>query len=160
MKIKGLIAEDFVNYKLPSMFIISSVCNWKCCKEQNIDISYCQNADLVSQKTLDISTERIYNMFVTNPITEAVVIGGLEPFDQIDEIIELIDYFRENKVFSPFVIYTGYYPTEIVSSLNRLKNYCNIIVKFGRFIPNSESKYDNVLGVNLISDNQYAEVIS
>jgi hypothetical protein len=36
----------------------------------------------------------------------------------------------------------------------------NIIVKFGRFIPDDEKRFDEVLGVELASHNQYAEVIS
>ena len=38
-----------------------------------------------------------------------------------------------------------------------LKKYKNIIVKFGRFIPNQEKQYDEVLGVYLASNNQYGE---
>ena len=160
MKLKDIIAEDFINYKLPSMFIISSTCNWKCCIEQGYDLSLCQNSALAQQKTLDISPEMIYNMYTQNPITSAIVIGGLEPIDQIDEVIEIIDYFRKNGEFSPFVIYTGYYPTEIPNALNRLKKYSNIIMKFGRFVLNSPHRYDDILGVELASENQYAEVIS
>ena len=33
----------------------------------------------------------------------------------------------------------------------------NIIVKFGRYIPDTDQRYDEVLGVILASDNQYAE---
>ena len=44
--------------------------------------------------------------------------------------------------------------------INILKQYPNIIIKFGRFKPNQKSHYDDVLGVNLISDNQYGEKIS
>lgn len=160
MRVKGIITEDFINYKLPSLFLISSTCNWKCCIEQGRDISLCQNSPLAQQKTLDISPEKIYNMYITNPITEAIVIGGLEPIDQIDEVIEIIDFFRKNKEISPFIIYTGYYPNEIQGEIQRLKNYNNITLKFGRYIPNSPHRYDDVLGVELASDNQYAEVIS
>ena len=39
-------------------------------------------------------------------------------------------------------------------------NFNNIIVKFGRFIPNQESHYDEILEVNLASPNQYARKIS
>ena len=39
-------------------------------------------------------------------------------------------------------------------------NFRNIIVKFGRFIPDQESHYDEVLGVNLASNNQYAKKLS
>lgn len=160
MKIKGLIAEDFTNYKLPSMFIITSQCDWKCCKEQGLDIGVCQNAPLVTQKAKEISIEAIYNAYITNDITKSIVIGGLEPILQITEIYELIKYFRDNGVEDDIVIYTGYYANEISFSLNKLAQYPNIIVKFGRYIPNRKQIYDNVLGVYLASDNQYAERIS
>jgi hypothetical protein len=41
--------------------------------------------------------------------------------------------------------------------LTFLKNFDNIIIKYGRFIPNQEQHYDETLGVNLASNNQYAE---
>ena len=44
MKIKGIIAEDFVNYKKPSMFIGFPTCTWKCEKECGIEM--CQNKGL------------------------------------------------------------------------------------------------------------------
>lgn len=99
-------------------------------------------------------------MFVNNPITKAIVIGGLEPILQIDEIITLIDLFRKQGEKSPFIIYTGYYSHEIKDELYKLKQYENIIIKFGRYIPNHNPHYDEVLGINLVSDNQYGEVIS
>ena len=37
------------------------------------------------------------------------------------------------------------------------RKYKNIIVKFGRYVPNQPAHYDEVLGVYLASDNQYAE---
>ena len=55
------------------------------------------------------------------------------------------------------VIYTGYNKDEIVSEINELKDFGNIIVKFGRFVPDQESHFDETLGVELCSPNQYAE---
>ena len=57
------------------------------------------------------------------------------------------------------IIYTGYNEEEISEYINILHNFSNIIVKFGRFIPNSLHKFDNILGVELASDNQYAKFI-
>ena len=37
------------------------------------------------------------------------------------------------------------------------KNFDNIIIKYGRFIPGQEKHYDKILGVYLASNNQYAE---
>ena len=35
-------------------------------------------------------------------------------------------------------------------------NYHNIIIKYGRYIPNDGKHFDRVLGVELVSNNQYA----
>lgn len=160
MRVKAIVAEDFINFKLPSMFITTCFCDWKCCTELGIDIGVCQNAPLAQSENKEIDDQTIYDQFVNNPITKAVVIGGLEPMIQINEVIDLINLFRNQGEDCPFVIYTGYYPNEIFEELNLLKKYKNIIIKFGRYIPNRPKKYDNILGIDLVSDNQYAEVIS
>ena len=160
MRVKAIVAEDFVNYKFPSMFITTCFCDWKCCAELGIDIGVCQNAPLAQSENKDIDNQIIYEQFIKNPITKAVVIGGLEPIIQINEVIDLINLFRTNGENCPFIIYTGYYPNEISKTLKHLKQYKNIIIKFGRDIPNRPKRYDDILGIDLFSDNQYAEVIS
>ena len=160
IKLKNVVMEDFVNYKSPSMFLVSAICDWKCCREQNMDIGVCQNAPLIQYPTKEIDNVYIYEHYISNPITKAIVIGGLEPMLQIDEVLNLIDYFRSHNEHSPFVIYTGYYPEEIKNELTKLKKYDNVIIKFGRYIPNDTTRYDEVLGITLASSNQYAEVIS
>lgn len=160
MKIKGLVDEDFVNFKLPCMFISIGTCNWKCCIETNIPVTVCQNSDLAKQKDIDIPIDEIFNRYISNPISEAIVIGGLEPMMQFEDVYDLIKYFRDKKVNDVFVIYTGYCPNEIQDKIENLKAFKNIICKFGRYVPNQEKHFDDVLGVNLVSDNQYGEVIS
>ena len=56
------------------------------------------------------------------------------------------------------VIYTGYTEGELKSNkmLDEIFSWYNITIKVGRYIPNSKSRYDKVLGVTLASDNQYA----
>lgn len=160
MRVKDILPEDFINYKLPSMFISTCFCDYKCCTELGLDIGVCQNAPLAQSDNIDIPDQTIYEHFANNPITKAVVVGGMEPMIQINEVIDLIKLFRNQEEDCPFVIYTGYYPNEIFEQLERLKQYKNIIVKFGRYIPNHQPIYDEVLGVTLASSNQYAEVIS
>ena len=58
------------------------------------------------------------------------------------------------------VIYTGYTEEEIKEQVGLLSKYTNIIIKFGRFVPDQESHYDDVLGIKLASPNQYARKIS
>ena len=160
MRIKGLQDEDFVNYKKPSMFIGTSMCDWKCCTEQCLDNSICQNSSLANSKTIDISVDEIYHRYINNPSTKSVVIGGLEPMLQFSDVLELIKIFRDNSCNDDIVIYTGYYKEEIADKIALLSKYKNIIIKFGRFILNQEKHYDEVLGVYLASNNQHAEKIS
>ncbi len=190
MRIKGITDEDFVNYKVPSMFIATATCSFKCDKEVGRPI--CQNSDLVKQPTIDVPANTIVERYLNNPITHAIVIGGLEPFDQIDDITELMHnlryefnpsyygprneydetYIQRNhpKALDPVVIYTGYTKEEFEDMLSEsceciddLRNsflWMNVIIKFGRYIPGQQPHFDPVLGVNLASDNQYAERIS
>lgn len=158
MKIKTLIDEDFTNYKKPSMFIGTTSCNWKCCKEQNLNIDMCQNSALAQSKTIEIPNEELVERYKSNLMTQAIVIGGLEPFDQYDDLYKLLLEFRKSNVKDDVIIYTGYNKDEIDGyKLITLSHLENIIVKFGRYIPNSTKTYDILLGVYLASENQYAE---
>lgn len=154
MKIKGLISEDFVNYKKPAMTIMFPHCNgFKCGAE------YCQNSPLSKTKNIELNISDIIIRYLNNPITESVVMQGLEPFDSWNDLVEFIDCLR---VFTDddIVIYTGYYKEEIADKIPLLSKYKNIVIKYGRYIPGQEKHYDKVLGVYLASSNQYAEKIS
>lgn len=169
MLIKGIIDEDFVNYKKPSMFINTSSCNFKCDKECGKPV--CQNSELAKAPNIEISNEEIIRRYITNPITEAIVFGGLEPFDSFDELCYFLgdfeNYYKGGHIHikeerPDIVIYTGYYPEEIKAKLrwikkNKTDKQINIIIKFGRFIPDKPHKYDELLGVELASDNQFAK---
>jgi len=159
MKLKTIIDEDFINYKKPSMMLATCQCDWKCLKDNNLDMSICQNSELAHQKTIEISNEKIIARYLNNPISQTLVIGGLEPFLQFKELLLLIHDFRE-KCEDEVVIYTGYYPSEIKKELKQLKEYSNIIVKFGRYDPTRLKIFDIVLGVWLASYNQFAIKIS
>lgn len=157
MEIKNLIDEDFCNYKKPSMFIGMPHCTFKCDKECGCNV--CQNSDLAKAPTIEIDDEEIIQRYISNPITEAIVFGGLESFDTFKELYGFIKIFRE-KSNDDIVIYTGYYPDEIKDKIEELKSVAvdtNIVIKFGRFIPNKPHRFDDVLGVELSSDNQYAK---
>lgn len=157
MKIKGIIFEDFVNYKKPAMVIEFPVCNFKCDKECGQQV--CQNSSLAKSPTHDISIDKIVLSYLRNPITEALVCQGLEAFDSKEDLYQLIKVFRKY-TDDDIVIYTGYTEEELFSEIEFLKRvYKNIIIKFGRFIPNRPSYYDETLGVFLASSNQYAKKI-
>ena len=158
MRIKTIKDEDFTNYKKTSMFIGTISCGGKCCKEANIPLSVCQNDSWRKANIINMPDEKIVERYLNNNLTSAIVFGGLEPFEQFNELWDFIHLFR-SKSTDPIVIYTGYNEDEISNEIKILSNYVNIIVKFGRYIPNSKSIKDEILGVTLASENQYARVL-
>jgi len=159
MRIKNLLDEDFVNYKKPAMFIGTGICDFKCFKELNLNPNQCINFSLGTEDFICIANSRLVKRYLKNQYTEAVVIGGMEPFLQFNELLELIEEFRRY-TDDPIIIYTGYYKDELKRQIKELKKFKNIIIKFGRYIPNDDEHYDDVLGIYLASSNQYAEQIS
>lgn len=157
MIIKGVQDEDFVNYKKPSMFISFPSCTWKCDRECGKKV--CQNGTLATTPNIEIGVKTIVDRYINNPITKAIVCGGLEPFDTWNDLQKFIIELRQ-KSQDDIVIYTGYKKEEISYAVDWLNLFPNIIVKFGRFVPDQQKHYDEVLGIYLASDNQYAERIS
>lgn len=181
MLLKGITDEDFVNYKVPSMFIATAFCSFKCDKENGQPV--CQNSRLARQSNIDISDDLILDRYKNNPISHAIVFGGLEPFDQFVQLFHLINKIRDADIIDDIVIYTGWNKDELerakwdayligpdgskqyfnsapLNCIQTLQRFQNIIIKYGRYIPGHQPHYDPVLGVNLASDNQYAERIS
>lgn len=158
MIVKYIIDEDFINYSKPAMFIGFPKCSFKCDIENGCQV--CQNSHIAKLPDVDILEEEIVKRYIDNPITNSVVIGGLEPFDTFAQLVDLILAFRKHTL-DDIVIYTGYTETEKYNEVYLcLGQFPNIYVKFGRYIPNQESHYDEVLGVKLASDNQYGVKIS
>lgn len=136
------------------MFIIFPKCSFKCDKEANCEI--CQNSHLAKEPIINYSVDKIVERYKTNPITKAIVCGGLEPFDTLDDLTNLISTIRRASD-DDIIIYTGYKEEEIFPVVeNLISKYKNIIIKYGRYIPNQKSKYDKILGITLASNNQYA----
>lgn len=157
MKIIDLIDEDFINYKKPSLFLALPFCTFKC--EKECGIQCCQNSSLAKQPIIEIPTEKLVRRYLENPISESVVMGGMEPLDSFDDVVEFISALRKCSD-DPVILYTGYYKSEIEDKIEQLQKFPNIIVKFGRFKPNEPHHIDPILGVELASTNQYAEKIS
>ena len=140
MVIKSFKDEDFVNYKKPLMFIITPTCSFKCDKENNCLM--CQNSHLVHEPTHQVETDILIRRYLENPITKAVVFGGLEPFDTPHDLVGFIQSLRwDHHCDDDIVIYTGYTEEElentmaykVISSFNNIytrsneKKACNFI---------------------------------
>lgn len=159
MIIKTIRYEDFTSYKKPSMVIGFPSCSFKCCKEGKFPIEICQNFALAISGNIEISAKKLVERYLSNPITSAIVCGGLEPMDSFEDLIEFISQLRQQSE-DDVIIYTGFYESEIQDKIEQLKQFTNIIIKFGRYKPNEEPHYDEVLGVKLASSNQHGKRIS
>ena len=158
MLVKGIIDCDFVNYKKPVLTIEFPYCNMKCDKLNGAPV--CQNSTLQKEPNIEISGEEIWKLYEKNPITKGFCFQGLEPFDSLMDVAELLNFIRRRKNCSDvIVIYTGYNKGENFIVENIIRKYHNIIIKWGRYIIGHEPHYDEILGVKLSSDNQYAEEI-
>lgn len=160
MVVKEIRDEDFTSYKKPSMVIGFPYCSWKCGK------GLCQNSALAQAPNIEINVNTLVKRYINNPITHAIICAGLEPFDSPCALPELINELRKH-TDDDIIIYTGYNKEELTDGFdslkeayNKIKQLKNIVIKFGRFIPNQQPHYDDVLGIKLASDNQYAERIS
>ena len=159
MLLVNLIQEDFTNYKKPSLFLGFPKCSGKCNKIAGKIV--CQNEELKNAKKIDVSIQEIIDLYINNPITKAIVCGGLEPLDTPEELIDLIEsfrYFTDDDI----VIYTGYTEKEVKNMLiyGHLLQYPNIIIKYGRYLEGHVQHFDEILGVYLASNNQYARNIT
>lgn len=161
MIIKELKDEDFVNYKKPSMFIAFPFCTFKC--ERDCGKKMCQNSALAQSPDIFITKQKLCVRYISNKITQAIVCGGLEPMDSFEDLYSFIYTLRfQYQCDDDVVIYTGYTKEECEENnwIYKLSQLKNIVVKFGRFIPDQQPHNDEVLGVKLMSNNQYAERIS
>ena len=163
MIVKNIVDEDFVNYKKPSMFIGCHTCSFKCGADA------CQNRKLIESPDIQIDDLSLVKRFCDNPLTKAIVFGGLEPLDDAYSIEIFLIYLRFWEKFkglsvSDIVIYTGYTEAEAWQKCPDFMKYLtkdpSCIMKFGRYEPGDTEHMDTVLGVYLSSHNQYAKVLS
>ena len=138
------------------MVVMFPNCSFKC--EIEAGCKMCQNSELVKSKNITVSTQRIIDRFTNNAISKALVLSGLEPFDSYEDMIKLIQDFREH-CDNTIVIYSGYTKDELSDRIPILHDLGNVVIKYGRYIPNQSRHFDDCLGVYLASDNQYAEKV-
>lgn len=153
--LKAVMQEDFTNYKVPIMHLAFPKCSFKCGR------GLCQNSVLAQSQNILVNEQGLVEAYMNNPITKGVCCAGLEPFDTPEDLKVTIKAFRA-KTNDMIIIFTGYTEEELQSNevYQWLLTIPNIIVKFGRYVSKQQPHYDEVLGIKLASNNQYAKQIS
>ena len=158
MKLQGIIDCDFTNYKEPVLTLEFPYCDFKCDKLNGCQV--CQNSRLAAEPNIEISFEKIWELYEANPLTKGFCCQGLEPLESYTELCAFITFIRcLKRCQDTIIVYTGFDKDEIKLFHLFCKYFDNIIIKYGRYIIGQQPHYDEVLGVNLASDNQYAELI-
>lgn len=154
IKLKG-IKEVQNDYKEMGLLLAFPTCSFKCENEGYCKVGTCQNSHLTKEETYEYKNNNIINFYKNNPLLKCLVMGGLEPMDSFEEVIQLISDFRKI-TDDTVVIYTGYTELELKDKIDILRQFKNIIIKVGRFVAGEKSHYDAIIGVELASNNQYA----
>ena len=153
MRINGLKDEVFNDFKTVGMYISVPFCSVRCWERLGLDKSICQNSHLDNVEIKNIPNKVIIDRYLKNEITKCIIFSGRDSMDSFEEILEFVGDFRE-VCKDDIVLYTGRNEDEIQDKLTRLKEYENIWVKVGNYIPNNEGIIDPLTGIKLASDNQ------
>ena len=150
--------NDFINYKEVCFNIASGIsCTFKCNKECGQSI--CQNQQICGEAIHTLSINSIIEQFNSQSIATSICFQGLEPLDNLKQLLWFVYKFRKTNN-NTIIIWTGYSEEEcedLVYLIQKKMRWKNIIIKYGRFRPNQNKHYDELLGVYLASDNQYAK---
>lgn len=163
-----VVTDNVTDYKKTSLFLVFPYCSGKCGEE-------CQNKDLRKKEIKEFDTEDIVKFYQSLDTHNAVVCGGLEPWDSFEELKQLIkDFAISSSIKSvDFVIYTGYdniikyyfdgkyreLKEGFFGLLQLWKEYAdpssNLIIKQGKYDVNRKIPWhSDVLGVDLATNNQ------
>lgn len=160
--------DNVTDYKETSLFLVFPYCSGKCGEE-------CQNKDLRKKEIKEFNTEDIIKFYQSLDTHNAVVCGGLEPWDSSEELKQLVKDFAIASFVKPvdFVIYTGYdnlckrYFNDVYCETGKdffdlLQTWTiyanpgsNLIIKQGKYDINRKFPWhSDLLGVDLATNNQ------
>jgi len=155
MKLKQILHETYGDYKECSMLLIADNCINKC--------EGCHNQHLLQLESKIFPDEEIIKRFVENPLSKAIIFGGLEPMDQAEEVEKFIFTAINMGIACPIIIYTSYNPLSYVfrcsNVMEAIKQYLGkVIIKHGPYKKDLKPVFNEDLGVTLASSNQYTIV--
>ena len=148
---------DLVNYVYPTFLIASGVtCTFKC--ERECGKKVCQNHPLLKEEVIHYSIPNAIWRYDRQSLSNSITFQGLEPLDNMVQLVWFLIEFRKNHD-DDVIIWTGYTEDECEAFINLLKELkiTNVIIKFGRYVPDKEPHMDELLGVQLSNEEQYAK---
>jgi hypothetical protein len=92
MLIKGIKDECLNDFKQIGTLIIFPNCNFKC--DHDCGRHICQNSHLAKEPVMEFPIAKIIKRHLESDFSTALICGGLEPLDSINDLYALIKEFR------------------------------------------------------------------
>lgn len=142
MKIKGFEHERTQDAPFMGCLIIANDCNRNC--------RNCFNQHLKNKPSIDMTADDIIAEVKKNPFNEGIILGGLEWFEQLDDMYILMKAAAESNL--KIMVYTGesYIKDEsiFIECAKKVETY----VKLGPYIETLPGR--QMYGITLASKNQ------
>jgi pyruvate-formate lyase-activating enzyme len=135
-------------------FVGALICAVSC----SIGCKDCFNESVKQEPNRCSYIPNILDEIQANPFNEGVILAGLEWSSQPKELIALVK--EATKRHLPIIIYTGYTSDQFIRRVPRIKEFPNVLIKYGSFNQNLRSFEHKEYGVNLASTNQHIQKIS
>ena len=144
INIKGIFHERTED----APFIGALICAINC----NINCENCFNQYLKSEPIINIEDYKIIDEVLFNPFNKGIILGGLEWTLQLDELKQLINLGKKNKL--EIIIYTGLNEEVFIDKFPEIYKIPNIYIKFGKYNERYKCNDNIQYGVKLASKNQ------
>ena len=142
MKIKGFEHERTQDAPFMGCLIIANNCFNNCKK--------CFNQHLKNKPSIEMSAEEIINEVKKNPFNEGIILGGLEWFNQIDDMKVLMETAANSGL--KIMVYTGFPVIEDESIFKECAKKVDTYLKIGPYV--EKLPQIEMYGIVLASNNQ------
>lgn len=142
MKIKGFEHERTQDAPFMGCLIIANNCNRNC--------RNCFNQHLKNKPSIDMTADDIIAEVKKNPFNEGIILGGLEWFEQIDDMKVLMQTAANSGL--KIMVYTGFPVIKDETIFKECAKKVDTYLKIGPYIETLPGR--QMYGITLASKNQ------
>jgi len=135
-------------------FVGALVCALDC----NIGCKGCFNQSLKEAPIFYKKADEIMDEIMSNPFNEGVILAGLEWSLQPTELLALVKSATVRNM--PVIVYTGHDINTFLRRVPLIKQFTEVLVKYGAYDESKLSLTHEAYGIKLASTNQHIDSIA
>ncbi|MCH4890037.1 radical SAM protein [Acidaminobacter sp. JC074] len=135
-------------------FVGALVCALDC----NIGCKGCFNQSLKEAPIFYKKADEVLDEIMSNPFNEGVILAGLEWSLQPSELMAMIKSCASKNI--PVIVYTGHKIETFLRRVPKIKNYPEVLIKYGAYDESKLSLTHEAYGVRLASTNQNIQSVA